>query len=70
MLELCEHNNYHCYRCEVKLLKLTIDELQQQNKLLIDALIAERDAALLWDGIGTVNRINSTLQQIQGNQES
>lgn len=36
-------------------------EAQQTIARLTAALIAERDAALIWDGIGTVNRINEAL---------
>lgn len=37
-------------------------EAQQTIARLTAALIAERDDALTWDGIGTVNRINKVLE--------
>lgn len=36
-------------------------EAQQTIARLTAALIAERDAALVWDGIGTIRRINEAL---------
>jgi hypothetical protein len=40
-------------------------EAQQTIARLTAALIAERDDALTWDGIGTVNRINKALGETQ-----
>jgi hypothetical protein len=38
-----------------------LEAAQQTIARLTAALIAERDDALTWDGIGTVNRINEAL---------
>lgn len=69
MLNLCEHQNYNCYICEVKLLKHTIEELEKQNKLLIAALEEIKDEE--WRLAGEFTTIYTTaylaLQQIQGN---
>lgn len=40
-----------------------LTEAQQTIARLTAALIAERDAALTWDGTGTVKRINEALRE-------
>ncbi|AIQ29337.1 hypothetical protein P40081_15140 [Paenibacillus sp. FSL P4-0081] len=46
----------------IKFLEECLAEAQQTIARLTAALIAERDDALIWDGIGTVNRINKVLE--------
>jgi hypothetical protein len=43
-------------------IKRQLAEAQQTIARLTAALILERDDALTWDGIGTVNRINKVLE--------
>lgn len=46
-------------------LQIQLLQAQQTIARLTSALIVERDDALTWDGIGTVNRINKALGETQ-----
>lgn len=50
---------------EIELHAQSCIEYQQTIARLTAALITERDDALTWDGIGTVNRINKALGETQ-----
>lgn len=50
---------------EMDLLHTKLTEAHQTIDRLTVALIKERDDALTWDGIGTVNRINKELDSLR-----
>lgn len=54
--------NYEHYR---KIYQQELRDAEQTIARLTAALIVERDDALTWDGIGTVNRINKALGETQ-----